>query len=428
MPESDLPYPAHWEADVVLRDGGVVHLRPIRPDDALAVEAFHAGQSAESIYLRFFAPLQRLSARELERFTNVDHRDRVGLVATLGDAIVGIGRYDRLEGATAEVAFNISDAHQGRGVGSVLLEHLAAAARERGVQRFVADVLPQNRKMIGVFSEAGYKVGHRYEDGVIALEFDIAPSEDSDHVRASREHRSEARSVQTLLNPASVAVVGASRDPHAIGHRLLQNLLEAGFTGRLYAVNPEAWEVRGVESHTRVTDIPDQVDLAVVAVPAEAVGEVVADCGSAGVRALVVVSSGFAETGEQGRALQVELVRTAHRHGMRVVGPNSFGIVNTDPQVRLNASLAPALPPRGGSGCSASPAPWASRCWTRPVVAGWACPASCPRATAPTCPATTRCSTGWTTPRPTPWACTWRAWATRASSPGSRGGWPAASR
>ncbi|WP_426566696.1 GNAT family N-acetyltransferase [Angustibacter sp. McL0619] len=350
MPTSDPPYPAHWEADVVLRDGGVVHLRPIRPDDAEAVEAFHAGQSAESIYLRFFAPLQRLSERELERFTHVDHRDRVGLVATLGDAIVGIGRYDRLEGRTAEVAFNISDAHQGRGIGSVLLEHLAAAARERGVRRFVADVLPQNRRMIGVFNEAGYEVSHRYEDGVIALAFDISPSEDSDQVREAREHRSEARSMQTLFSPSSVAVVGASRDPDAIGHRLLQNLIEAGFTGRLYAVNPEAWEVQGVESHTRVTEIPDQVDLVVVAVPAEAVGGVVADCGAAGVRGLVVVSSGFAETGDGGRALQVELVRTAHSHGMRVVGPNSFGIVNTDPQVRLNASLAPSLPPAGRLG------------------------------------------------------------------------------
>ncbi|GAA4353394.1 bifunctional acetate--CoA ligase family protein/GNAT family N-acetyltransferase [Angustibacter luteus] len=350
MPADTLPYPAHWEADVVLRDGGVVHLRPIRPDDAPAVEEFHAGQSAESIYLRFFAPLARLSDRELQRFTNVDHRDRVGLVATLDDAIVGIGRYDRIEGSTAEVAFNISDAHQGRGVGSVLLEHLAAAARERGIGKFVADVLPQNRKMIAVFSDAGYQVSHRYEDGVIALSFDISPTEDSDQVREAREHRAEARSVQTLLNPTSVAVVGASRDPDAIGHRLLQNLIEGGFTGPLYAVNPEAWEVQGVESHTRVTDIPGQVDLAVVAVPAESVGDVVADCGTAGVRGLVVVSSGFAETGEDGAARQVSLVRTAHRRGMRVVGPNSFGIVNTDPAVRLNASLAPALPPNGRLG------------------------------------------------------------------------------
>ncbi len=350
MPESVRPYPAHWEADVVLRDGGVVHLRPIRPDDAPAVEAFHAGQSAESIYLRFFAPLQRLSERDLRRFTTVDHVDRVGLVATLGDSIVGIGRYDRTEDATAEVAFNISDAHQGRGIGSVLLEHLAAAARERGVRRFVADVLPQNRRMIDVFGEAGYTVRHRYEDGVIALEFDISPSEVSDQVRESREQRSEARSVQAVLHPRTVAVVGASRDPDSIGHRLLEDLLAGGFTGPLYAVNPQAWEVQGVESHTKVSDIPDQVDLAIVAVPAELVGDVVADCGAGGVRGLVVVSGGFAETGDGGRARQGELVRLAHQHGMRVIGPNSFGIVNTDPQVRLNASLAPAMPPAGRLG------------------------------------------------------------------------------
>jgi acyl-CoA synthetase (NDP forming)/RimJ/RimL family protein N-acetyltransferase len=350
VPVTDVPYPAHWEADVVLRDGGVVHLRPIRADDRAGVEAFHAGQSAESIYLRFFAPLQQLSSRELDRFTQVDHHDRVGLVATLSGAIVGIGRYDRIDEASAEVAFNISDAHQGRGIGSVLLEHLTAAARERGITRFVADVLPQNRRMIQVFGEAGYQVSHRYEDGVIALSFDIAPNEHSDRVRESREQRAEARSMHALLHPSSVAVVGASRSPDSIGHRLLADLLSAGFTGALHAVNPEAWEVAGVESHTRVSDIPGPVDLAVVAVPADAVLDVVSDCAAAGVRGLVVVSSGFAETGAAGRELQAELVRTARAQGMRVVGPNSFGMLNTDESVRLNASLSPVMPLRGRLG------------------------------------------------------------------------------
>jgi acyl-CoA synthetase (NDP forming)/RimJ/RimL family protein N-acetyltransferase len=343
-------YPAHWEADVVLRDGGVVHLRPIRPEDHDAVQAFHVAQSPESVYLRFFAPLPRLSERDLERFTNVDHRDRVGLVATLGDAIVGIGRYDRVGGSTAEVAFNISDAHQGRGVGSVLLEHLAAAARERGITRFVADVLPQNRKMMGVFTHAGYEVSHHYDDGVIALSFDITRSEHADRVRASREQRAEARSVQALLHPQSVVVVGASRSEDTIGHRLLENLVAAGFAGQLHAVNPEAAQVAGVRSVARVSDVPTPVDLAVVAVPAEAVEAVVSDCAAAGVRGLVVVSGGFAETGEEGRRRQESLVRRARSLGMRVVGPNSFGMVNTDPQVRLNASLAPAMPPAGRLG------------------------------------------------------------------------------
>jgi acyl-CoA synthetase (NDP forming)/GNAT superfamily N-acetyltransferase len=350
VPDDQTAYPAHWEADVVLRDGGVVHVRPIRPQDAEAVHVFHAGQSAESIYLRFFAPLPRLSDKEVARFTQVDYVDRVGLVATLGDAIVGIARYDRLDDGSAEVAFNISDAHQGRGIGSVLLEHLAAAARERGISRFSAEVLPQNRKMMGVFTEAGYEVSHSYEDGVIALSFDISPTEHSDEVRESREHRSESRSMQTLLTPRSVVVVGASRDPDSIGHRLLENMVAGGFRGDLHVVNTEAAEVLGVPSHSHVDEVPGPVDLAIVAVPVPAVNDVVRDCARAGVRGLVVVSSGFAETGEEGRSRQETLLRLARAHGMRVVGPNSFGMVNNDPEVRLNASLAPMLPPPGRLG------------------------------------------------------------------------------
>lgn len=342
-------YPAHWEADVVLRDGGVAHVRPIRPQDAPAVHAFHDAQSAESVYLRFFAPLPHLSEKDVARFTQVDYVNRVGLVATLGDDIVGIARYDRTKGTSAEVAFNISDAHQGRGLGSVLLEHLTVAARERGITRFVAEVLPQNRKMMTVFTEAGYEVAHGYEDGVISLAFDISPTENSARVRESREHRAESRSMRGLLNPRSVVVVGASRDPDSIGHRLLENIRAGGFTGAVHAVN-QAFEVAGVTSHSRVTDAPGPIDLAVVAVPADAVEDVVRDCARAGVRGLVVVSAGFAETGEQGRRRQDQLVRLARANGMRVVGPNSFGVVNNDPLVSLNASLAPNLPPAGRFG------------------------------------------------------------------------------
>lgn len=343
-------YPAHWEADVVLKDGGVAHLRPISPTDAPAVHVFHDAQSAESIYLRFFAPLPHLSERDVARFTQVDHIDRVGLVATLGADIVGIARYDRVEGSTAEVAFNVSDAHQGRGIGSVLLEHLAAAARERGITRFMAEVLPQNRKMMTVFTDAGYEVTHGYEDGVIMLTFDISPTENSARVRESREHRAESRSMRGLVTPRSVVVVGASREPDSIGHRLLENIIRGGFTGAVHAVNHDAFEVQGVPSHARVTDAPGPIDLAVVAVPADAVDDVVRDCAAAGVRGLVVVSGGFAETGDPGRLRQDELVRLARSHGMRVIGPNSFGLVNNDPLVRLNASLAPNLPPAGRFG------------------------------------------------------------------------------
>jgi acyl-CoA synthetase (NDP forming)/GNAT superfamily N-acetyltransferase len=343
-------YPAQWEADVVLRDGSVAHVRPIRPEDADGVRRFHAGQSAESIYLRFFAPLKQLSDRDVARFTEVDYHERVALVATVHDDIIGIARYDSIEATTAEVAFNISDAYQGRGVGSVLLEHLAAIAREEGVRRFVADVLPQNRKMISVFTEAGYEVSHHYDDGVIAVSFTITPTEQSQAVFMAREHRAESLSMRAVLFPETVAVVGASRRADSIGHQLLQNILTGGFTGSVYAVNPEAEEVQGLPAHATVGDIGRTVDLAVIAVPAESVLEVVRDCAGAGVRALLVVSAGFAEAGAEGEVRQRELLRTARSNGMRVIGPNSFGIINSHPDVRLNASLAPALPPAGRFG------------------------------------------------------------------------------
>ena len=343
-------YPARWEADVVLRDGSVAHVRPIVPDDGDGLRRFHAGQSAESIYLRFFAPLKTLSDKDVARFTHVDYDSRVALVATVRGEIIGVARYDRLDAKTAEVAFNISDAFQGKGVGSVLLEHLAAVAQEKGVAKFVADVLPQNRKMIQVFNDAGYEVSHHFDNGVIAVAFEIEPTLQSQAVRLSREHRAEAVSMRSVLFPGSIAVIGASRRADSIGHQLLQNILGAGFTGRVHAVNTEALEVAGLEVHSRVSDILDPIDLAVVAVPAHSVLDVVHDCAAAGVKALLVVSAGFAEAGPAGEHLQLELLRTARDNGMRVIGPNSFGLINSHPDVRMNASLAPNLPPAGTLG------------------------------------------------------------------------------
>ncbi|MBP6997005.1 MAG: GNAT family N-acetyltransferase [Phycicoccus sp.] len=352
MTDPDLPpgYPVHWEADVVLRDGTVAHVRPIRPSDADALRRFHAGQSEESIYLRFFAPLPQLSDRDIHRFTHVDYVDRVALVATIREEIVGIGRYDTVSAHSAEVAFNISDHYQGKGIGSVLLEHLAAIARDEGVAEFTAEVLPQNRKMLQVFADAGYEVQRHLEDGVVSVRFAIEPTDRSQAVALSREHRAEAISVDTLLRPEAVAVIGASRSDDTIGHIFLANLAAGGFTGSLYAVNPHADEILGVATYPTLSDVPARVDLAVIAVPADLVLDVVDECAQAGVRDLLVVSAGFAEADEEGVARQAELVRRARGAGMRVVGPNSFGLINNDPAVRLNASLAPTLPPAGHLG------------------------------------------------------------------------------
>ncbi|WP_434994620.1 bifunctional acetate--CoA ligase family protein/GNAT family N-acetyltransferase [Arthrobacter sp. Ld5] len=345
---ADGQYPEYWEADVVLRDGGTGHLRPISPADADAVQAFHVRQSQNSIYLRFFTYKARLSAKELRRFTEVDHHDRVAFVITRGGDIIGIGRYDRLDDPLeAEVAFNVSDHHQGRGVGSILLEHLAAAARENGIRRFSAEVLPENRKMITVFAEAGYEVQRHFDDGVVVLSFDIDPTRRSRAVMESREHRAEARSMAELLTPSSVAVIGASREWGTVGYELLDHLVDGGFTGRVYAVNPEAFELHGMISHASLAEIPEPVDLAVIAVPQDQVEAVVDECGRAGVKGLLVATAGYGDDDGDGLARQRALVHKARAQGMRVVGPASLGLVNTDPAIRLNASMAPGLPARG---------------------------------------------------------------------------------
>jgi acyl-CoA synthetase (NDP forming)/GNAT superfamily N-acetyltransferase len=372
-------YPAAWEADVVVSDGGVVHLRPIRPEDADALVAFHGKLSDRTRYLRYFGAYPRISERDLHRFTHVDHHNRVALVAVLGDDVIGVGRYDRLGdtpggshdggegGPDAEVAFVIADAHQGRGIGSILLEHLAAAARERGIKRFVAEVLAENSRMVRVFTDAGYSAQYEYDSGVVQLTFPIAPTEQSRGVALERERRAEGRSIERMLTPASVAVIGASTDPKKIGHVVFANLMAYGFAGPVYPVHPEARHVGGVRAYPTVLDVPDQVDLAVVAVPAAGVIDVVDQCGRKGVRGVVVVSGGFSErdqvdsmdgaadgaTGHgrgSGRELERALVAVAHAHGMRVVGPNCLGVVNADPTVRLNATIAPQAPGRGRVG------------------------------------------------------------------------------
>lgn len=335
----------------MLRDGRPCHVRPIRPDDDTRLVHFHSRLTAETIYFRFFAPYPELSDRDVTRFVNVDHTDRVALVATEGGEIIAVARYDRLNPRDAEVAFVVRDDHQARGLGAVLLEHLAAAAWERGLRRFVAEVLPNNRKMLNTFREAGYVLSQRMEDGVFHLTFDLEPTEQVLSVRAAREHRSEARSVQRLLNPMGVAVIGASRAPGRTGHEILRHLRDYGSQGPLYAIHPEAESILGVTAYPHITDIPETVDLAVVAVPAESVLDVVAECAEADVQGLVVVSAGFADTStEEGRSRQRQLVRTAREAGMRVVGPNCLGIINTDPQVSLNASLSPLVPERGRVG------------------------------------------------------------------------------
>ncbi len=354
-PPEDVPIaaPKHWEADVLLRDGRTAHIRPIRPEDAELLVEFYARVSDESKYYRFFSPMPRLSDRDVARFTQVDHQRRVALVMLLQNRMIAVGRYDAdpaTDEPEAEVAFLVEDQHHGRGIAQLLLEHLAQAGRERGIERFHAEVLPDNQPMVHTFREAGYHVVSGYEDGVLTLEFPIDPTDTAIGVMRGREHRAEAASIERFFNPRSVAIIGASRRQDTIGQALVRHLVNGDYTGRVYVVNPTAPAVSGMPAYTSVNEIPDDVDVAIVAVPAEAVPDVVLDCAAKGVHGLIVISSGFAETGEEGRKRQRHLVGLSRSYGLRLIGPNCLGVINTDPAVSVNASLSSVMPARGRAG------------------------------------------------------------------------------
>src|SRR6478735_785348 len=243
-------YPEYWEADVVLSDGGTAHVRPTGSADTDALRDMHARMSSRTKYLRYFAAVADVTDRQLSIYTDVDHDAAVGFVVELGGQLIAAANYHRLPGTLdAEVAFVVEDAHQRRGLGAILLEHLAAAARERGLRRFTAEVLADNAQMRRVFSDAGYAVNREYDEGVLELRFDIRPTEKSLDVMYSRERRAEARSIERMLSPRSVAVLGASTDTLTVGHAVLANLADAGFTGPVYPVHPDVVAVPGLTSY-----------------------------------------------------------------------------------------------------------------------------------------------------------------------------------
>ncbi|WP_175400048.1 bifunctional GNAT family N-acetyltransferase/acetate--CoA ligase family protein [Tsukamurella pseudospumae] len=347
-------FPVHWVADVLASDGGVVHLRPVVPDDADAMVEFHAGLSERTRYLRYFGPYPVMPPRDVARMTTVDHEQRVCLLAILGGKVIAVGLYEGLADAgkptSAEVAFVVADEHQGRGLGPILLEHLAGAAAENGFHRFEAEVLAENRYMVGVFKAAGYELRRSFDGSVVHVEFGIDPTEALVAVRNARELASEARSVSNALRPTSIAVIGASATPGKVGHAVLRNIIAGDFAGPVYPVHPERRSVAGIRAYESVRDIPDQVDLAVVAVPADNMDQVLDDCLAKDVRTLLVVSSGFSDAGGRGKESEQRLLSAVRSHGMRLIGPNALGVVNTDREVRLNATLAPVVPGRGNVG------------------------------------------------------------------------------
>ncbi|MFA9563616.1 MAG: GNAT family N-acetyltransferase [Acidimicrobiales bacterium] len=341
--------PEAWATDVVVADGGVVRLRPLRREDGPDLLDLAARLSDETVYNRFFTYRRPSTDDDLKPYLDLDYRDRFALVAELDQTIVAVGRYMwDSDQDSAEVAFVVEDRHQLRGIGSILLEFLAVIARSNGIHRFHATTLPANGKMLGVFTGAGYQVHRSLDQGVWDIEFGL---DDASHDSViARERAAEAASVARVLAPRSIAVVGASRNTGSIGNVVFRNIVSGGFAGVVFPVNPGADSVAGVKAFPTIAAIPDPVDLAVIVVPAPLVAQVIEEAGDAGVGAVVVISAGFAETGEEGAAVQTELVRIAHSHGMRMVGPNCIGVINTAEEIRLNATFAPDEPARGTIG------------------------------------------------------------------------------
>ncbi|MGD0379087.1 MAG: GNAT family N-acetyltransferase [Acidimicrobiales bacterium] len=337
--------------DVLLADGTTAHVRAVTPDDAPAIGEFYSRLSPETIVLRYFGPHPRMSAKELEELTHPDGVDVVVLVAEVHDMIVALAQYYREPGQDdAEVAFLVDDGYQGHGIGTILLEHLASEARRHGIRQFAANTLTENHRMLKVLAEAGFVRQYQRNAEVMRVVLDIESTPDARAAADARDRTAVIRSIGRVLEPHSIAVVGAGRQKGTIGHELLRNLLAGGFEGPVYPVNPSASSVASVPCWPNVGAIPGQVDLAVIAVPEPAVAQAIADCGAKGVSSLVVITAGFAERNAQGADSQHALASLAHAQGMRLVGPNCFGVINTNPAVSMNATFAPETPLFGEAG------------------------------------------------------------------------------
>ncbi len=336
--------------DVILRDGSTLRLRPPVAEDADSLLEFFSGLSEHSLYLRFHG-FRTVGPTIVEPVLEPDWQERGSLLGSLDGRVVALANWVRLrDPRVAEVAFAVGDGHQRRGIGTRLLEQLAARAAEAGIEEFVAEVLHENAAMLGVFRDAGFAVTRASEAGEVEVRFPIASTSGYREQVANRDHAAVRASLEPFFRPRSVAVVGASKRRGSIGGELFRNILSADFAGSVYPVNRSGDSVADVRGYGTVGEIAEDVDLAVICVPGEKVLGAAEDALAAGIRALVVISAGFAETGAEGTERQERLVALAREHGARLLGPNCLGIASS--AVRLNATFAPRSFPPGKIGFS----------------------------------------------------------------------------
>jgi acyl-CoA synthetase (NDP forming)/GNAT superfamily N-acetyltransferase len=335
-------------AYALLADGTAIEIRPATPGDFSLVKAMHEAMSPDNEYRRFFSISKLAAEREAGRVCRLPASDHGALLALRGSELVGVGTYEVTGEGTAEIALAVADDMHGRGVGTLLLEHLGSAACREGVRTFTGAVLSENAEMLKVFADDGLSVRQRMEDGVLELACDL-PQADTDpswepyqEAVTRREARADVASLRHVFRPESVAVVGASRRAGTVGRAILHNIVTGGYQGRVYAVNPHATRMEGVRCLPSVTTLPEAVDLAVIAVPPDGVPAVADECGRRGVKALVVITAWT-------DALQgADLLAACRRHGMRLIGPNCFGIAV--PGIGLDATFAARHPAPGAAG------------------------------------------------------------------------------
>ena len=341
---------------LILRDGTTATVHVATPDDAESLAAFFKRLSPESRRNRFFTDSKPGESAIDQMCDDADPKKVLTMIvnrfAEGEQRIIAAGSYFASDEITAEVAVTVDDAFQGKGLGTLLLERLSLLAIQHGFTEFKAITHTGNKAMLEVFRHSGFPVTEQYNDGFVTVQFSVLPGADSVARTEMRDRLFTAASIRPFFKPQSVAVVGASRNPTSIGYRIMEGLVLNRFQGCIYPVNPKAKVICSMRAYASVRDLPEAVDLAVIVVPRDAVMSAVDDCAALGVRALIVISAGFAETNEEGRLLQEALVDKARGYGMRIVGPNCLGLLNSDPDVSLNASFSPVFPPHGTVGMS----------------------------------------------------------------------------
>jgi len=350
-----IPEGMSYHEHVLLKNGQGLLLIPATIKDVERVTSLMSRISQESLRMRFMASISQVSDQIIKELCSGDFKDSGCLLAAEGESenskVVGLANYISMgNNRTAEVAFLVEDNYQGLGISTLLLERIAGIAAANGIIEFEAEVLPDNQQMMNVFKNSGFEIHKVWDSDTVHIEFPVDGASSLWKRTALRERISAANSLLPLLRPKTIAVAGAEADPSSIGNMILKNILSGNFTGTVYPINKYSDLVNGVKAYPTFSSLPEKISLSIIAIPAENVIEASKESIRAGAKAIVVVSTGFAETGVEGKQRQAELLELVRANGVRLLGPSCLGLMNTDPEIKLNASLLPELTPKGKIG------------------------------------------------------------------------------